>query len=34
MKSRLHRARAMVRQYLDEKLSAVSGNGIQAGEEK
>ena len=34
MKSRLHRARAMVRQYLDEKLAAVSGNGIQAGGEK
>jgi RNA polymerase sigma-70 factor (ECF subfamily) len=30
----LHRARAMVRQYLDEKLAAVSGNGIQAGGEK
>ena len=34
MKSRLHRARTMLRQCLDEKLMAVSSNGVKAGGEK
>lgn len=34
MKSRLHRARTMIRQYLDEKLVVAGSNSVKAGGEQ